>query len=217
MNITTDYAPLIGKDNPLHRYCELYQAALTEFSQKPFESASLNNIIKDSRISKGSLYHHLGDKFGLYIALIDVILGVKAAINAKLVSELESCDSLFDALHLLIDSNVALLTEDRRIALLYSRFLSENLEFRQRIIDLLSTQSVFDLTAICERAISRGQVDSRYTPIFIQRVINILLGSFEQLLPTNYTIEDIVATTECLQQLIKQGLVAMPRKEGNER
>lgn len=58
------------KSNP-----SLYSATLYEFSSKPFQFASLNEIIKSSNFNKGSFYYRFDDKFDLYQALLsDVII-----------------------------------------------------------------------------------------------------------------------------------------------
>ena len=72
-----DYHSLMGDGNPLLRYPQLQEAAIDEFSMKKFEEASLNDILKNSGMSKGSLYHHFGDKFGLYLAMVDIIVKKK--------------------------------------------------------------------------------------------------------------------------------------------
>lgn len=66
-----NYRALIGEDNPLLRYPELREAAIDEFSQRRYGDASLNDILKKAGMSKGSFYHHFGDKFGLYVAMMD--------------------------------------------------------------------------------------------------------------------------------------------------
>lgn len=53
-----DYNVLIGEDNPLLRYPQLQEAAINEFSMKKYEDASLNDILKNAGMSKGSFYHH---------------------------------------------------------------------------------------------------------------------------------------------------------------
>lgn len=48
------------------KYPKLYEAALDEFSSLPYENASLNNILKNAGMSKGSFYHNFKDKYSLY-------------------------------------------------------------------------------------------------------------------------------------------------------
>ncbi|GIV62791.1 MAG: TetR/AcrR family transcriptional regulator [Chloroflexota bacterium] len=46
-------------------------AALKEFSTQPYENASLNRIVAQAGIPKGSLYQYFSDKKDLYFYLID--------------------------------------------------------------------------------------------------------------------------------------------------
>lgn len=48
---------------------ELIDAALDEFTSKRYANASLNNIIKNAGISKGTFYYNFEDKQALYIFL----------------------------------------------------------------------------------------------------------------------------------------------------
>jgi AcrR family transcriptional regulator len=57
---------------------ELMEAALDEFCAKSYEEASLNNIIKNAGISKGTFYYHFQDKQALYLTLL------QSAVDAKL-------------------------------------------------------------------------------------------------------------------------------------
>jgi len=51
--------------------------ALEEFSTHSFNEASVNTIIKKSKISKGSLYQYFDDKVDLYLYLIEISAQVK--------------------------------------------------------------------------------------------------------------------------------------------
>lgn len=55
------------------KYPKLFEAALDEFSNKTYENASLNNILKNADMSKGSFYHNFEDKYALYRELFACI------------------------------------------------------------------------------------------------------------------------------------------------
>ena len=61
------------QENPLSHLPSLFEAALSEFAHASFGSASLNDIIKASGLSKGSFYHRFADKMDLYLCVMDVI------------------------------------------------------------------------------------------------------------------------------------------------
>lgn len=52
----------------------IINAALKEFSQKGFEKASTNEIVKDAGISKGLLFHYFHNKKELFLFLYDYSL-----------------------------------------------------------------------------------------------------------------------------------------------
>lgn len=62
------------------KFPRLYEAALKEFSCSSYESSSLNQILKDAGMSKGSFYHNIGDKYSLYLMLLGCITSTKLSI-----------------------------------------------------------------------------------------------------------------------------------------
>ena len=48
---------------------ELIKAALIEFGDKGYENASLNNILKEAGISKGTFYYHFKNRRIIYIPM----------------------------------------------------------------------------------------------------------------------------------------------------
>lgn len=59
------------KEKSFERKTELLEAALDEFIVKNYEEASLNNVIKNAGISKGTFYYHFQDKQALYLFLLE--------------------------------------------------------------------------------------------------------------------------------------------------
>nr|WP_319475083.1 TetR/AcrR family transcriptional regulator [uncultured Sphaerochaeta sp.] len=51
---------------------QIIAVSLEEFSEHTFEEASVNTIVKRSKISKGSLYQYFDDKKELYLYLIEI-------------------------------------------------------------------------------------------------------------------------------------------------
>ena len=56
---------------PREQQREILDISYTEFVRNSYENASLNNIIKEIGIAKGSFYRYFVDKFDLYKFLID--------------------------------------------------------------------------------------------------------------------------------------------------
>jgi AcrR family transcriptional regulator len=52
----------------------LLQAAFSEIHQKGFQAASLSQILADTGLTKGALYHHFPDKHALGLAVVDEVV-----------------------------------------------------------------------------------------------------------------------------------------------
>ena len=51
---------------------KIVHCALTEFSDNPFSEVSINKIVKNSEISRGSFYTYFADKYDLLVYLLDL-------------------------------------------------------------------------------------------------------------------------------------------------
>ncbi|WP_176461840.1 TetR/AcrR family transcriptional regulator [Anaeromicrobium sediminis] len=49
------------------------KAAFNEFYKNKFNEASINNIVKEAKISKGSFYQYFEDKYDIYKHIMDII------------------------------------------------------------------------------------------------------------------------------------------------
>jgi AcrR family transcriptional regulator len=111
-----DYHALLGGGNPLLRYPRLLEAAINEFAMKKYEDASLNDILKSSGMSKGSLYHHFGDKFGLYLAMMDIIVKKKLSFFYPVMRQkVESNADFFSSLKEILKGYMDFMLADERL------------------------------------------------------------------------------------------------------
>ena len=85
---------IVFSNNPLLKYPLLSEAAAVEFSTAAYEQASINNIIEKSDISKGSIYHHFGDKFGLFLSIVDIALSALGKYFAGITTDLGIINNL---------------------------------------------------------------------------------------------------------------------------
>ncbi len=76
------------KEKSFKRKNELIEAALDEFATKSYENASLNKIIKNAGISKGTFYYHFKDKKALYLFLQESAYKFQMEFQDKRMKEL---------------------------------------------------------------------------------------------------------------------------------
>lgn len=75
----------------------VFDAALREFSTLPFNEASINRIVKNAGIPKGSFYQYFEDKKDVYLYMIEVITEQKMAVFNQ-VRERDPDADVFDVI-----------------------------------------------------------------------------------------------------------------------
>lgn len=202
------YYRLLGEDNPLLRYPELYEAALNEFAQKDFEEASLNSILKEANMSKGSLYHNFGDKFGLYLALMDMIVRKKTAFFADALKQRPKEFDFFLTVKQLVKATIGFMHTDERLYQVLNHNLEASEEFRQQLVEIFphSPKSGFD--ALVQAALEAGEINQHYAPDFISGVFEILLEHVHRLLPSDHPAEEIERVVEQIIDLMQYGIAS---------
>ncbi|HPT82500.1 MAG TPA: TetR/AcrR family transcriptional regulator [Limnochordia bacterium] len=176
-----NYRALVGEANPLLRYPELKEAAIAEFALKSYEDASLNDILKQAGMSKGSFYHHFGDKFGLYVALMDVIAQKKLSYFYPLMEEGLDSSDFFGVLKQVMRATTEFMLADERLHHLSNRLLAESEELRSRLYSIFGVDYYQPFKAWVHQAVQQGQIDSRYPPEFVAGLVEILLANVHKL------------------------------------
>lgn len=200
-----DYRSLLGDNNPLKHYPKLKEAAVDEFSRKRFEDASLNDILKKAGMSKGSLYHNFGDKFGLYLAMMDIILKEKAAYFGSLLRQEVDFYDFFATLTEIVKSNLSFMLADERMHHLSNRVMEESEEFRNRLYSFFADDYNELFSAYIELAKEARQIDSRYPTEFVARVIEIMVANLDKLILTRDP-DGVTNTANLVIDLVRHGI-----------
>lgn len=204
----TFYYRLLGEENPLLRYPELYEAALNEFAQKVYEEASLNNILKAASMSKGSLYHNFGDKFGLYLALMDIIVRKRTSFLVSTMKQRPNNPDFFLTVKQLVKSTIEFIREDERLYQVLNRNLEASEEFKQQLIEIFPHKSSVGFDVLVRAAMDSGQLDDRFPPDFISGVFEILMKQIHKLLPLDQPVQEIENVVNQLIDLIQFGIAS---------
>ena len=75
-------------------------------------------------MSKGSLYHHFGDKFGLYLAMMDIIVNKKLSYFYPILRQnAEDTSDFFAMLKEIMKGTLEFMLEDERLHHLFNRVM----------------------------------------------------------------------------------------------
>jgi len=207
------YYRLLGEDNPLLRYPQLYEAALDEFAQKDFEEASLNNILQKAKMSKGSLYHNFGDKFGLYLAMMDIIVRRKTAFFSAALPQKQAEFNFFHTVKQLVRATMEFMRDDERLYQVLNHNLEASEEFKKQLTEIFPHNPHLGFADLVRGAIKAGQIDSRYSPGFVSEVFAILLEHIHRLLPADNPADEITGVVDQLIELIQYGIAGREGKQ----
>jgi AcrR family transcriptional regulator len=207
------YYRLLGENNPLLRYPELYEAALNEFAQNDLEDASLNTILKEANMSKGSLYHNFGDKLGLYLAVMDMIVRKKNEFFSRMLKQQSGKTDFFIMVKQLVKATIEFMHSDERLYQILNHNLEASGELRQQLIEIFPHSPSFGFDTLVNTASKAGEIDSRYSPDFISNVFQILLEHLHKLLPEKCPAKEIESTASQLVDLMQYGIAKGKEKK----
>ncbi|MDQ0428584.1 AcrR family transcriptional regulator [Planomicrobium stackebrandtii] len=94
----------------------LINTARVQFTEKGYAETSLEEIVGKINITRGALYHHFGNKLGLFKAVVEVVQrGIAESIEQESAKSENSWEQLVLGCHAFV--HAALLIENRRILL----------------------------------------------------------------------------------------------------
>ena len=180
----------------------IIDAALEEFSNHTYNEASINTIVENSNISKGSLYQYFEDKKDLYLYLIELAGEIKLQHLQKYNSSF-SFDDFFQGFAALMNRGVEFSLANP----LYSRLL--NSAFNGPLIDeslakMRQMNAVF-MDGLIQAAIEKKQIRSDVDPELIVYVLNALTTDFYKYVTVKANL-DIPSDVKDLMDLVKNGL-----------
>lgn len=207
------YQSLLGEGNPLNKYPNLLEEALNEFSKTKFEDTSLNDILKNAQMSKGSFYHNFGDKFGLYLALMDIVVKKKMDFFSSAMKEKQYSGDFFGTIRELARATMDFMFVDKRLNDLSNRYMDISGELKSKILEFFPYDFNQAFGMLISSAIKSGQIDIRFSPEFILKILDILLTNAFKLVSSNNASEELLKTIDQLMDFMQYGISANKEEE----
>ncbi|MBR0598300.1 TetR/AcrR family transcriptional regulator [Sinanaerobacter chloroacetimidivorans] len=173
------------KEKSFDRRSQLLEAAMEEFMVKSYEDASLNNIIKNAGISKGTFYYHFKDKQALYLTLLELAVEAKLEFltrNIGKFSNNEEKRNFFDILKLQGRVGVEFAkTHPKyyRMGMMFTREKGNKIYDVAKKLLGSNTEKVFE--EMIEEAIERGDFKNNISKDFILRIITHLFVHYDEI------------------------------------
>lgn len=161
---------------------KIFRAALKEFSEKGYAGASINRIVADLGIAKGSIFQYFGDKEGLFtFVFLRSIDTVKA--HLKSVRDETRDHNFYLRIEKLLTSGILFLRKNPRIYSLYTKILYEgNIKFCSALLKTLRQESFEFLAEMIRQGMERGEVrddlDVACATFYLDSILDRFLQAF---------------------------------------
>ncbi|MFO7557196.1 MAG: TetR/AcrR family transcriptional regulator [Desulfobacterales bacterium] len=134
------------------------QAAISEFSEKGYTGASINALVDNLGIAKGSIFQYFGDKKGLFLFIFEKSTELVKG-RLRVIRDQTTEDKLFSRLEKTLHAGVYFLKDHPLIYKLYMKVLFDSkIPFRDEILLSLRNYSFQYLRSLLETAQKNGEL-----------------------------------------------------------
>lgn len=158
---------------------KIFRAALLEFSSKGYAKASINAMVKNLAIAKGSIFQYFGDKQGLFNFVFSRTVEIVKDYLKALRTQTKDQD-FFSRMEILLASGVDFVHTHPRIYTLYTKIQFEgDLNFCSRLLSSLRNESIEFLSGLIENGMERGELvpnlDVAHTAFMLDAILDRFL------------------------------------------
>jgi len=210
-----------NKGKTFEKRNDLINAALLEFGEKGYENASLNNILKEAGISKGTFYYHYENKEDLYMYLMDILVEEKFKFLSRRMDSIDVNEDIFTKLKLTIKLGMEFASKNPQINKFSQSFIkefgteSQNQIMEKYFIDrsgyLDGLTKKYDFESIdyvgelIEEGYARGEIREDLPKKFVKQIVNYLFYNLQRIVNTD-NLDEYGAAANNLVDFIKGGL-----------
>ncbi len=133
---------------------KIIDCAVNEFSNYDYNQASINRIVKDAGIAKGSFYQYFEDKLDLYKYLLNIIGDIKLKYISKHMLNADEND-FFDYLKKTFAAGIEFSSKEIKFANIGNRLIKSDENLKNKIYGDINDRG----TEYIESLIKKGQLD----------------------------------------------------------
>lgn len=190
----------------------LFSAAIEEFTNNSYDDASLNNIIKNADISKGSFYYRFENKFALYLHLLKTCVRKKwEFINSAVENDTSvyADSDIFDMFLFQAEISVKFALQFPEYHQLNKMFAKEKGSLlHEDILSELGKSDEAGMEIMVGEAYKRGDFNKTFTQEFVLKVISFLFSSFDEVFyhDEKTSLEEIMKNLKDYVSFMRHGL-----------
>jgi AcrR family transcriptional regulator len=183
--------------------------ALDEFAQYPYDQASVNRIVTDSGIAKGSFYQYFEDKKDLYLFLMGLIAEEKISYLSPTILNPDEHD-FFALIRELFISGIRFASEHPRYAAIGNKLLANKdapIFGELKLESLPSAYALFD--PLIEKAVAKSEIRADLDVILLNFVIasmNLNIAEYWSASHPEEINESMIETVDAFIDILKNGI-----------
>lgn len=190
----------------------LLDAALAEFAAAGYEQASINTILAKAGMSKGQFYYHFGNKEGLYLALIDVLVAQKQAFLAQQMTPQDLHGDLFTIFKTQIKYSMMFARAYPAIHAFSQSFMREQGNaIYEKALAMYNFENNAGINSLIDAALQKGELRDDLPPAFIKKIIGHLFTHAAEFIPPGEPHEIEQSLTHLIS-VMKSGLGHSPSR-----
>ena len=162
---------------------DIVNAAIKEFGEFSYDTASINRIIKASGTSKGTFYHYFEDKKALYFSIIEYSLQMKKAHFARIMQSItQDGYSFFDVMKDQAKVAAVFMLENPELYQFGAQFVKEQSTIKQEFQEKYMPGLNQSFAAIVDAGLANEHFPERYPIDFMRRIISYAMLNYYDLL-----------------------------------
>jgi len=183
--------------------------ALDEFVEYPFDQASVNRIVANSGIAKGSFYQYFDDKKDLFFYLMGMITEEKINYLSPIIRNPDEHD-IFTVIRELFLSGIQFAYEHPRYAAIGNKLLAnkEATVYRELKVNRLPfSYAIFE--PLIEEAVARGEVRADIDVQMLKYLItsmNVVIVEYCSEFYPQAIYESMIETADAFMDILKNGI-----------
>lgn len=199
-------------EKSFERKNELLEAALDEFTRKNYETASLNTIIKNAGISKGTFYYHFHDKQSLYFFLLETAVKAKWEFINNRVKENPEYNlekDIFDEFKLQARMGMEFAVrfpKYHQLSIMFALEKGNKIYEDGKNTFKLDTESL--IKEMIKKAIAKRELNEKFSEEFMVKILTYLLINFDEIfnLKQDFQLEKMIENLNNYVDFMKYGI-----------
>lgn len=163
---------------PRKKQDNIFRVALSEFSEKGYQGASINTMVRDLGIAKGSMYQYFKGKDGLFLFVFSRAMET-VITHLRSIRDKSRGQALSVRLRMILESGVRFIEDRPDVYTLYVNLLNDRtLPMRETLLKDLSCQGIEYMRDYLEEAVENGELKPGMDTCKAAFLINAVLDRF---------------------------------------